>query len=315
VIEEDDSIMEFAVPAGDVGRLDAWLAAQCEGFSRSRIQGLIKAGRMTVNGKECSRGTEKVKEGDIVALSIPPPVPAIPEPEDIALDVVFEDADIIVVNKPAGLVVHPAPGHLDGTLVNALLHHCPDLAGIGGVARPGIVHRLDQDTSGLMIVAKSERAMQTLTKEFASHEQIEKIYIALVHGKPNPLQGRIETLIGRSPYDRKKMAIVEKNGKIAVTNYKTLPVAAPPLAAVECLIETGRTHQIRVHLSSIGCPIAGDRVYGRQSSDKKLETFPARQMLHAHKLNLKHPVTREPLRFVAPIPEDFKPYLTQHVSV
>ncbi len=308
-MDGEDSIMEFTVPSGDTGRLDAWLATQCDGFSRSRIQGLIKAGRMAINGKECVRGTEKVKEGDIVTLSIPPPVPAIPEPEDIPLDVIFEDEDIIVINKPAGLVVHPAPGHLTGTLVNALLHHCPCLAGIGGAARPGIVHRLDQDTSGLMIVAKSERAMQVLTKEFASHEQIKKTYLAIVHGKPNPLQGRIETLIGRSPYDRKKMANVERNGKVAITNYKMISAVEPSLSVVECLIETGRTHQIRVHMSSIGCPIAGDQVYGRQGADKKLPIVPQRQLLHAYKLELKHPLTRELMQFTAPLPEDFKPFL------
>jgi 23S rRNA pseudouridine1911/1915/1917 synthase len=308
LVIEEDTLLEFTVPSGDDGRLDAWLATQCEDFSRSRIQGLIKAGRMTINGKECQRGTEKVKEGDVVALSIPPPVPAIPEPEAIPLNIIFEDEDIVVINKPAGLVVHPAPGHLTGTLVNALLHHCPNLAGIGGVARPGIVHRLDQDTSGLMIVAKSERAMQTLTKEFASHEQIKKTYLAIVHGKPNPLQGRIETLIGRSPYDRKKMANVERNGKVAITNYKMISESLSSLTVVECLIETGRTHQIRVHMASIGCPIAGDQVYGRQGADKKLPIVPQRQLLHAYKLELKHPVTRELIQFTSPIPEDFKPY-------
>ena len=219
VLVENDEILSFVVPPEGIGaRLDAWLAMQCEGFSRSRIQGLIRAERMRVNGTVVVRSACKVEPGAVVTLAIPPPVPAEPQPEDIPLSIVYEDDHIIVVDKPAGLVVHPAPGHLDGTLVNALLHHCPNLEGIGGVARPGIVHRLDQDTSGLMIVAKTEAAMRTLTKEFASHANIRKTYLAIVHGAPTPPEGRIENLIGRCPWDRKKMAIVERNGKIAVTN-------------------------------------------------------------------------------------------------
>ncbi len=301
---EDDDIRSFTVPPeGANARLDKWLATCCEGFSRSRIQGLILAGRMRVNGEVAARATVKVTPGDVVTLAIPPPVPAEPQPEDIPLSIVYEDEHIIVLDKPAGLVVHPAPGHLDGTLVNALLHHCPNLEGIGGVARPGIVHRLDQDTSGLLIVAKTEAAMRTLTKEFASHVQIRKTYLALVHGAPVPAEGRIENLIGRCPWDRKKMAIVERNGKIAVTNYRTL--SAGRHSIVECVIETGRTHQIRVHMASLGCPIVGDAVYGRPGWDRQLDPPPARQMLHAWKLSLKHPVTRAPLAFEAPIPPEF----------
>jgi 23S rRNA pseudouridine1911/1915/1917 synthase len=304
VLVEDDDIRSFTVPPeGANARLDKWLATCCEGFSRSRIQGLILAGRMRVNGEVAARATVKVTPGDVVTLAIPPPVPAEPQPEDIPLSIVYEDEHIIVLDKPAGLVVHPAPGHLDGTLVNALLHHCPNLEGIGGVARPGIVHRLDQDTSGLLIVAKTEAAMRTLTKEFASHVQIRKTYLALVHGAPVPAEGRIENLIGRCPWDRKKMAIVERNGKIAVTNYRTL--SAGRHSIVECVIETGRTHQIRVHMASLGCPIVGDAVYGRPGWDRQLDPPPARQMLHAWKLSLKHPVTRAPLAFEAPIPPEF----------
>ena len=307
VLVEHDEILSFVVPPEGIGaRLDAWLAMQCEGFSRSRIQGLIRAERMRVNGTVVVRSACKVEPGAVVTLAIPPPVPAEPQPEDIPLSIVYEDDHIIVVDKPAGLVVHPAPGHLDGTLVNALLHHCPNLEGIGGVARPGIVHRLDQDTSGLMIVAKTEAAMRTLTKEFASHANIRKTYLAIVHGAPTPPEGRIENLIGRCPWDRKKMAIVERNGKIAVTNYRTRSVGRR--SVVECVIETGRTHQIRVHMASLGCPIVGDAVYGRPGWDRQLDPPPTRQMLHAWKLELKHPVTRVPLAFEAPIPPDFSAF-------
>ena len=307
VLVDEDEIRSFTVPPEGIGaRLDAWLAGQCEGFSRSRIQGLIRAERVRVNGAVVVRAAGKVEPGDVVMLAIPPPVPAEPQPEDIPLSIVYEDEHIIVLDKPAGLVVHPAPGHLDGTLVNALLHHCPTLEGIGGVARPGIVHRLDQDTSGLLIVAKTEAAMRTLAKEFAAHVHIRKTYLALVHGAPVPAEGRIENLIGRCPWDRKKMAIVEKNGKVAVTNYRTLSAGRRSL--VECVIETGRTHQIRVHMASLGCPIVGDAVYGRPGWDRQLDPPPTRQMLHAWKLELKHPVTRVPLAFEAPIPPDFSAF-------
>ncbi len=305
----DGEILSFAIPPEGIDRLDTWLTTQCEGFSRARVQGLLKAGLVTVNDSVCTRATTTVKPGDVVVLSIPPPVPAEPLPEDIPLDILFEDDDLLALNKPAGLVVHPAPGHLTGTLVNALLHHCPALTGIGGVARPGIVHRLDQDTSGVMVVAKSQRAMDVLTREFASHANLRKTYLALVHGTPSPLQGRIETLIGRSPFDRKKMAVVTRNGKNAITNYRVVATTPGSLTRVECDIETGRTHQIRVHMAAVlGCPIAGDAVYGHPGWDKKLTPVPGRQLLHAWKLALRHPVSREPLLLEAPIPEDFKPF-------
>ena len=313
VLVEADDIRSFVVPPeGIVTRLDAWLAEKCEGFSRSRVQGLIRAERMRVNGTTVIRAAYKANPGDVVTLAVPPPVPAEPQPEDIPLSIVYEDEHIIVIDKPAGLVVHPAPGHLDGTLVNAILHHCPDLEGIGGVARPGIVHRLDQDTSGLMVVAKTEAAMRTLTKEFASHANIRKTYLAVVHGTPNPIEGRIENLIGRCPWDRKKMAIVERNGKVATTNYRTLSAGCRSL--MECVIETGRTHQIRVHMASLGCPIVGDKVYGRPGWDRQMSPPPARQLLHAWKLSLKHPVSREPLSFEAPPPHDFTPFLGQRLA-
>jgi 23S rRNA pseudouridine1911/1915/1917 synthase len=193
-------------------------------------------------------------------------------------------------------------------LVNALLHHCPDLSGIGGVARPGIVHRLDQDTSGLIVVAKSQRAMDGLVKAFSSHKAIAKTYIAVCHGRPRLDAGRIENLIGRHPVDRKRMAIVEKNGKVAVTNWRTLETNGTT-SVLECRIETGRTHQIRVHTASLGTPVIGDKVYGKSALDKRLSPVPARQMLHAWRLGLRHPASGEPMEFVAPVPSDMEIYL------
>ncbi len=305
-----DGVIEYTVEGNGAARLDVWLTEKLEGFSRSRIKGLIEAGLVLINGKAAVKPGEKLDAGDRVAVTIPPPVPAIPEPEDIPLAVIFEDDDIIVIDKPAGLVVHPAPGHHTGTLVNALLHHCPALSGIGGVARPGIVHRLDQDTSGVMIVAKSQRAMDVLTREFSSHKNLRKTYLALTHGTPVPNSGRIENLIGRSPYDRKKMAIVEKNGKLAITHYRLLEKLSH-LSLMECVIETGRTHQIRVHLSSLGTPIVGDAVYGYSARDRALTPAPPRQLLHARRLELKHPVSGAPLFFEAPIPDEFNIYLNR----
>jgi len=307
-------------------RLDKLLLTRHPDFSRSRIEGLVKAGYVTVNGTAASKAGMKVCEDDEIDVEIPPPVPAIPEPENIPLDIVYEDADMLVINKAPGMVVHPAPGHFTGTLVNALLHHCPDLSGIGGVARPGIVHRLDQYTSGLIVVAKSQPAMDGLVRAFASHKNIEKTYLAVCHGRPRLDSGRIENLIGRHPVDRKRMAIVERNGKTAITNWTVLrfgclEVEAHPdiqtpkrpnaqTSILQCKIETGRTHQIRVHVASLGCPVIGDAVYGKSALDKKLNPVPQRQMLHAWKLTLWHPVKNEKMTFVAPPPDDMRPYLT-----
>lgn len=291
-------------------RLDKKILETHPDFSRSRIEGLIKSGFVTVNGAVAEKAGMKVGDDDEVVVEIPPPVPAIPEPEAIALDIVYEDDDIIVINKMPGMVVHPAPGHFTGTLVNALLHHCPNLSGIGGVVRPGIVHRLDQDTSGLIVVAKSQKAMDGLVKAFASHKAIEKTYLAVCHGRPRLDAGRIENLIGRHPVDRKRMAIVEKNGKAAITNWKVLSKnTAQPISIIECRIETGRTHQIRVHTASLGTPVIGDKVYGKSALDKRLDPIPARQMLHAWKLKLYHPVTSKIMEFTAPIPTDMQAYI------
>ena len=298
-------------------RLDKLLLARYPDFSRSRIEGLVKAGFVTVNGTKAEKAGLKVSETDEIVVEIPPPVPAEPEPEDLPLEVVYEDEDLLVINKAAGMVVHPAPGHFTGTLVNALLFHCPNLSGIGGVARPGIVHRLDQETSGLLVVAKSQPAMDGLVKAFASHEHIEKIYLAICHravGRVSTPSGRIENQIGRHPVDRKRMAIVERNGKVAITNWQVRPdLIRPrpecPVAAVECRIETGRTHQIRVHMASLGTPVIGDKVYGKTALDNRLSVVPARQMLHAWRLTLWHPVKNVKMSFEAPIPEDMAAYL------
>ena len=310
-------------------RLDKQILETHPDFSRSRIEGLIKAGFVTVNGAVAEKAGMKVSEDDEIVVEVPPPVPAVPGPEDIPLDVVFEDDDMLVVNKSPGMVVHPAPGHFTGTLVNALLHHCPHLSGIGGVARPGIVHRLDQDTSGLIVVAKSQAAMDGLVKAFSSHRSVEKTYLAVVHGRPRLDAGRIENLIGRHPVDRKRMAIVEKNGKVAVTNWRVFGCSDCSIAAwrgenqtkrrlnsqivswVECRIETGRTHQIRVHMASLGCPVIGDKVYGKPVLDKRLDPTPARQMLHAWRLKLWHPVKSVEMTFEAPVPVDMAPYLAE----
>lgn len=299
-------------------RLDKILLERNPDFSRSRIEGLIKGGFVKVNSIVAGKAGMKISESDIVEMEIPPPVPAVPEPEDIPIDVVYEDGDMIVVNKAPGMVVHPAPGHFTGTLVNALLCRCPDMSGIGGVARPGIVHRLDQDTSGLIVVAKTQKAMENLVKAFASHRHIQKTYLAVCHGRPRLDSGRIENLIGRHPVDRKRMAIVERNGKTAVTNWKVLSTPAESrekgYSLIECRIETGRTHQIRVHMASLGTPVIGDKAYGKSTFDKRLTPVPGRQMLHAWRLELWHPVESRQMVFTAPVPADMADYCKQHIK-
>ena len=291
-------------------RLDLAILETHPDFSRSRVEGLVKAGFVTVNGAVASKAGMKVSETDEIVVEIPPPVPAVPEPEDIPLAIVYEDDDLVVVDKPPGMVVHPAPGHFTGTLVNALLHHCPSLSGIGGVARPGIVHRLDQDTSGLIVVAKTQRAMDALARAFASHDKVEKTYLAVCHGRPRLDSGRIENMIGRHPVDRKRMAVVEKGGKCAITNWRVAKfMPEKGLSLVECRIETGRTHQIRVHMASLGCPVVGDAVYGRRALDKRLDPVPARQMLHAWRLSLSHPADGRRMDFESPPPADLLEYV------
>jgi len=286
------------------GRLDRSiadsLATQETAPSRSRIKALIEEGRVSSNGATISDPSRRVKQGEVFTLALPAALPATAEAQAMPLTIVFEDDDVIVIDKPAGLVVHPAPGNPDRTLVNALLAHCgPGLAGIGGVARPGIVHRLDKDTSGLIVAAKNDAAHQSLTAQFAGRT-IERVYQAVVWGVPQPRAGTITGAIGRSRQDRKKMAIVgEGRGKAALTRYKVLKTLAGGHASlIECRLATGRTHQIRVHLASAGHPLIGDPVYGREPRRRRLpaevmaatEGFP-RQALDAVILGFTHPNT------------------------
>ena len=281
-------------------RLDVWLAQQEQDLSRARWQSLIRSGHVLVNGAPV-KAHHVLHEGEEISFEVPPPSPVELKPEPIALDILHEDEDLIVVNKPAGLVVHPAPGHEDGTLVNALLYHCRDLAGIGGELRPGIVHRLDQDTSGALVVAKNEHAMKELARQFKQRE-VEKEYLALVWGHPEPESNRLETLVGRSTHDRKKMSATPERGRPAITRYTTIE-ALSGISLLRVAIETGRTHQIRVHMAHAGHPVVGDRQYG--GARQKLPGITVdRQMLHAHRLVLTHPSSGERAEFVAPMPED-----------
>jgi 23S rRNA pseudouridine1911/1915/1917 synthase len=302
-------------------RLDRFLTASLSGLSRARLQGLIASGAVTRDGTTIKDGNTRVKQGEIYSVQVPPPSPAEPEGQDIPLDVVYEDNDLIVINKPAGLVVHPAAGNPDGTLVNALIAHCgASLKGIGGVARPGIVHRLDKDTSGLLVAAKNERAMASLAKQFANHT-IERAYHAVVWGAPRVGQGMIEGQIGRNPFDRKRMAVLRgEQGKQARTRYAIVErfgdEKRPFASLIECRLETGRTHQIRVHLTHLGHPLIGDPSYGRARAAPRAKTeaeekaysaaseFP-RQALHAYVLGFQHPSLHRTMRFESPWPEDF----------
>jgi 23S rRNA pseudouridine1911/1915/1917 synthase len=289
-------------------RLDRVLAdGSGAGASRSRVKALIEAGQARIDGATVQDPSRKVKAGERVTLEIPDPVAASQAAEEIPLSVVYEDAHLIVIDKPAGLVVHPAPGHSGGTLVNALLAHCKgSLSGIGGVERPGIVHRLDKDTSGMMVAAKTDAAHRDLAGQFAEHS-VERVYAAIVKGVPRPASGEIEGNIGRNPRDRKKMAVVKSGGKEALTRYRTLETLAKSRAAlIECRLATGRTHQIRVHLASINCPLLGDPTYARKVAG--LPDF-GRQALDAFTLGFRHPESGETLRFVRPYAPDFLRYL------
>lgn len=293
-------------PDGKGKRLDAWLSRVAPDLSRARIQDLIRTGHITLNGKP-AKPSQTLASGQDIQIEIPPPVEVDLKPEAIPLDVLFEDADLIVINKPAGLVVHPAAGHASGTLVNALLAHCPDLSGINGEKRPGIVHRLDRDTTGVMVVAKHEKAMQSLSLQFKDRETT-KGYLALVWGHLTPSAGRAETLIGRNPRDRKKMCTKPDHGRNAITNYETQEIFADT-SLLRIHIETGRTHQIRVHMAHLGHSIVGDPLYGRPRHNVLPTPIPPRQMLHAARLTLTHPATGQPLTFEAPLPEDMKQLL------
>lgn len=304
-----------SVPGRAAGaRLDKWLAEAIPELSRSRLKGLIETGAVTIAGKVARDPAYRLRSGQSVRLRLPAPVDAVPLPQGMNLDIAFEDEYLIVVNKPVGLVVHPAPGNLDRTLVNALLAHCGDsLAGIGGVRRPGIVHRIDKDTSGLLVAAKTGVAHAGLSSQFAAHS-IERNYDALVWGVPQPASGQIVGAIGRSRHNRKKMAVLQRGGKAAETGYRTMKAFGNIAAHVRCRLKTGRTHQIRVHMASIGNPLIGDAVYGASRRRtlrglppelaEALSAFP-RQALHAMTLGFVHPVTGEVMRFEAAPPEDF----------
>ncbi|WP_179504747.1 MULTISPECIES: RluA family pseudouridine synthase [unclassified Sphingomonas] len=288
------------------GRLDKALA-DASGLSRERVKALLEEGRITLDGQGVRQASLKVAAGAAFAVQVPAAIPAEAVAQDIPLSVTYEDDALIVVDKPAGLVVHPAAGNLDGTLVNALLHHCRgQLSGIGGVARPGIVHRIDKDTSGLLVVAKSDAAHEGLARQFADHSII-RAYKAVTVGQPIPAAGTITGAIARSVHDRKKMALVaDGRGKHAVTHYRTL-ARLDGAALVECRLETGRTHQVRVHLASIGHSLLGDPVYGRAPAKIRpilARIGFARQALHAAELGFIHPISGEALHFTSSTPVD-----------
>ncbi len=317
-------------------RLDAALAKRITTISRSRLKTLIGEGRVTLDGATVKEASRKINAGARLVVDLPPAAPAEPEPEDIPLEILHEDADVVVLMKPAGLVVHPGAGNWSGTLVNALLHHCKGtLSGIGGVERPGIVHRLDKDTSGLMVVAKTDRAHQSLAAQFADHGRsgpLERAYYAVVWGVPKYMEGTVTTEIGRDPKNRLAMAVVKSGGREAITHFRVLEVFGAPqkgmkarevesatiASLIECRLETGRTHQIRVHMAEIGHPLLGDDLYGsgfRTKAEKLAKLSPEaaealaalnRQALHAFLLAFEHPKTKKTRRFESDRPEDLE---------
>jgi len=307
-----DSERVVEIGSDVAGRLDKVLSGLLPDLSRARLQALIPEGRVSRDGVRVVDGSARSVAG-AYRIEIPTPVSAIPLPEDIPLTVLYEDAHLIVIDKPPGIAMHPAPGSETGTIVNALLHHCgASLSGIGGVVRPGIVHRIDKETSGIVVAAKTDAAHRGLSALFAAHD-IERVYVAFTRGAPWPARGTIEGNIGRSSHDRKKMALVKSGGRHAITHYKVIEAFGPqekPLAArVACQLETGRTHQIRVHLASRGTPCLGDPVYGSGGPSATVraameEVGLTRQALHAAVLGFVHPVSGETLRFESPLPAD-----------
>jgi 23S rRNA pseudouridine1911/1915/1917 synthase len=300
--------VEILVEDSPGERIDAFLAARLADLSRSRIQTLIREQFIQVNGHP-AKPRDAVKLGDKITVVLPEAVPLHNEAQDIPLDILFEDDDLVVLNKASGMVVHPAPGNNDGTLVNALLHHCKGkLSGIGGVERPGIVHRLDKDTSGCLVVAKSDAAHQSLVTQFSERSTMEKLYLAVTQGVPKPSKDTIFTHIGRHPVNRQKMAVVNPpGGKTAITDYEILATDAATLTAlILCHLHTGRTHQIRVHLHHKGAPLVGDPIYGKPS---KTAEQTGRLMLHAWRLSFDHPITGKRHQFEAPIPPEFQPWV------
>jgi len=318
---DDEDMMVVTVEEGMGGeRLDKFLAASCPSLSRTRVQQLMQEGAVLLMGAdECDDASLKVKEGMVFTILIPPPLDDTPVPENIPLDIVYEDEHLIVLNKPVGLVVHPAPGHTRGTLVNALLYHCGDsLSGIGGVRRPGIVHRLDKDTSGLMMVAKTDKAHKSLSAQLADRT-LSRRYLTIVWGAPPLKKGHVEAPIARHHTNRQKMTIPPRGGRHALTYYERKDIYRGGVASlIECRLETGRTHQVRVHMAHLGHPVVGDSVYGLQQTGsrslirkadldedtgKALLNFP-RQALHAWALEFIHPATDEEMSFEAAPPAD-----------
>ena len=295
VTEEEDGL-----------RLDQYIAGRCMDLSRSYIQKLIKESRVTINKNIQTKTKTAVQESDIVNVSLPDPKELEIKPQDIPLDILYEDNDVLVVNKPKGMVVHPAPGHYEDTLVNAVLYHCRDnLSGINGVLRPGIVHRIDKDTTGALIVCKNDKAHQKIADQLRAHT-ITRSYRAIVYNNFSEDEGMINAPIGRHPTNRKKRMVTEKNSKEAITHYKVLDHLNHKFNYIECRLETGRTHQIRVHMSHIGHPLLGDEVYGPvKSKFKNLQG----QTLHAATIGFIHPTTEEYMEFSAPLPDYFEKLL------
>jgi 23S rRNA pseudouridine1911/1915/1917 synthase len=299
-----DQVLSFRFEKETPERLDKFLVEQLQEFSRSRIQGLVLDGFVDVNGHPAKKAGQTLDSGSQVTVRIPPPVPTDLVPEEIPLDILFENEDLLVINKPAGMVVHPAVGHASGTLVNAVLGYDPEIEGIGGEERPGVVHRLDKETSGVILLAKNERAHRWLQDQFRLRE-VEKTYLALVDGKPPTPSGRVEAHIGRDPSHRKRMAIVpESRGREAISEYKTLEsFKAHTLLEFHPL--TGRTHQIRLHCAFLGCPIVGDEIYGRKKQSIPMD----RHFLHARSLKILLPGEKKPSFFEAPLPGELEAVL------
>jgi 23S rRNA pseudouridine1911/1915/1917 synthase len=290
-------------------RLDRYLSEQFDECSRAYAAQLVRSGQVNVN-RHSAKPSTRLRPGDFIMGNFPPPVPLKLMPEVIPLDILYEDQDLIAVNKPAGLVVHPAPGHSSGTLVNALLHHCPDLRPIGGEIRPGIVHRLDKDTSGVLLAAKHGEALEGLAGQFRRRE-IQKTYLALVRGAPTAETGLLDWAIGRHPVSRKKMSIHSRRSRTAVTHWR-IRLRMTGASLLEIGLETGRTHQIRVHCAAMGHPVLGDGVYGSPARDRQvLGITVSRQMLHAWRLQLIHPITGKKLSLEAPLPDDMLALLAQ----
>lgn len=297
--------LELTAAPGDSGRLDAWLAGQCPTLSRSALQNLIEQGLVTCGGAPVNK-KDKVAPGKVYAIDLPDPQPIEARPQNIPLDIVYEDDDLLVVNKPKGMVVHPAPGNPDGTLVNALLWHCKgSLSGIGGEIRPGIVHRIDKDTSGLLVAAKNDFAHLALSAQLADHTMA-RTYEAVVCGNLREDAGTVDAPIGRHPTDRKRMAVTQKNARRAVTHWSVI-ARYNGYTHIRCELETGRTHQIRVHMAHIGHPLLGDLVYGHKRPEKGLSG----QCLHARALRFLHPRTGELVTFTCPLPDYFQDVLAR----